>query len=71
VTVGLSGSKSPPEAIPVVKSVPAASEPSSLLRTYDSASDGSKDQKKQLQQRISADIERVRAELRKRAGMGR
>jgi post-segregation antitoxin (ccd killing protein) len=61
VTVGLSSSKSPP----------AESETATLLRSYESASDGSKDQKKQLQQRISADIERVRAELRKRAGMSR
>jgi hypothetical protein len=61
VTVGLSG----------LKSLPAGSESGSLLQSYDSASDGSKDQKKQLQQRISADIERVRAELRKRAGMSR
>jgi hypothetical protein len=61
VTVGLSGLKTPP----------AGSESSSLLQGYDSASDESKDQKKQLQQRISADIERVRAELRKRAGMSR
>jgi chromosome segregation ATPase len=61
VTVGLSGLKTPP----------AGSESSSLLQSYDSASDESKDQKKQLQQRISADIERVRAELRKRAGMSR
>jgi chromosome segregation ATPase len=61
VTVGLSGLKTPP----------AGSESSSLLQSYDSASDGSKDQNKQLQQRISADIERVRAELKKRAGMSR
>jgi hypothetical protein len=32
---------------------------------------GPKDESKQLQQRLSADIERARAELRKRVGVGR
>jgi hypothetical protein len=46
-------------------------EPNTLLESYHAERDASQEQKKQLQQRISADIERVRAELRKRAGMAR
>jgi len=70
VTVGLSGVKTQTDAtMPASKSAPA--EPNSLLQSYDSDADGSKEQRKQLQQRISADIERVRAELRKRAGISR
>ena len=48
-----------------------AAEPNTLLKSYDAEFGGSQEQKKQLQQRISADIERVRAELRKRAGVAR
>jgi len=48
-----------------------AAEPNTLLKSYNAESGGSQEQKKQLQQRISADIERVRAELRKRAGVAR
>jgi len=70
VTVGLGGVKSQTETMmPAPKS--AAGEPNSLLQTYDAEADGPKEQKRQLQQRISADIERVRAELRKRAGVSR
>jgi DNA repair exonuclease SbcCD ATPase subunit len=70
VTVGLSGVKTQTDATPpALKSTPA--EPNSLLQSYDSGADGSKEERKQLQQRISADIERVRAELRKRAGVSR
>ena len=70
VTVGLGGVKGQTEAtMPALKS--ATGEPNSLLQTYDAEADGPKEQKRQLQQRISADIERVRAELRKRAGVSR
>jgi len=70
VTVGLGGVKGQTETMmPAQKS--AAGEPNSLLQTYDAEADGPKEQKRQLQQRISADIERVRAELRKRAGVSR
>ncbi|MGH7816699.1 MAG: hypothetical protein ACREOR_04870, partial [Candidatus Binatia bacterium] len=70
VTVGLSGVKAPTETMmPALKAAPG--EPNSLLQSYGTQADGSKEQKKQLQQRISADIERVRAELRKRAGVSR
>jgi len=70
VTVGLSGVKTPTESlVQPVNSVPG--EPNSLLQSFDAEANGSKEQKKQLQQRISADIERVRAELRKRAGVSR
>ncbi len=70
VTVGLGGVKTQTDTMmPALKS--AAGEPNSLLQTYDAEADGPKEQKKQLQQRISADIERVRAELRKRAGVSR
>ena len=50
---------------------PPAQEPASLLQRYDADSSGAKQEKRHLQERISADIERVRAELRKRAGVGR
>jgi chromosome segregation ATPase len=70
VTVGLSAVKAPTDSImPALKST--AGEPNSLLKSYDAEGSGSTEQKKQLQQRISADIERVRAELRKRAGVSR
>ena len=46
-------------------------DPNTLLQSYHTEPDGSQAQKKQLQQRISADIERARAELRKRSGMAR
>jgi DNA repair exonuclease SbcCD ATPase subunit len=70
VTVGLGGVKGQSETMmPALKS--AAGEDNSLLQTYDTEADGPKEQKRQLQQRISADIERVRAELRKRAGVNR
>jgi hypothetical protein len=62
--VGLGGLKPQSE-------VPPAQEPASLLQRYDADSSGAKQEKRHLQERISADIERVRAELRKRAGVGR
>jgi hypothetical protein len=71
-TVGLGGLKPQPEALPALQ--PASTteqEPGNLLQRYDTDPAGVKEEKKQLQQRISADIERVRAELRKRAGVGR
>ena len=70
VTVGLGGGKAQTDTVtPDVRST--AGEPNTLLQSYDAEADGPKEQKKQLQQRISADIERVRAELRKRAGVSR
>jgi hypothetical protein len=70
VSVGLSAVHTPSEPnLPAAKSAPA--EPASLLTSYDADAAVSIEQKKQLQQRISADIERVRAELRKRAGVSR
>lgn len=70
VTVELSAVKAPSEPmLPTPKST--SKDPSSLLTSYDAEEVTSGDQKKQLQQRISADIERVRAELRKRAGVSR
>ena len=59
------------EAPQPLKAGSAGNEPNSLLQSYDAETVGSIDQKKQLQQRMSADIERVRAELRKRAGVSR
>lgn len=70
VTVGLGGGKAQTDTVTqAVRST--AGEPNTLLQSYDAEVDGPKEQKKQLQQRISADIERVRAELRKRAGVSR
>ena len=70
VMVGLSDVKGQTETVvPTLKSM--AGEPNILLQSYEAEADGSKDQKKQLRQRIAADIERVRAELRKRAGVSR
>ena len=68
-TVGLSSPKAQPDAMSAFS--PPANEPNSLMQSYDAESEAPKDQKKQLQQRMSADIERARAELRKRAGVGR
>jgi len=71
-TVGLGGVKPQAEALPALKPASATEqEPGNLLQRYDADSAGAKEEKKQLQQRISADIERVRGELRKRAGVGR
>jgi hypothetical protein len=71
-TVGLGGLKPQPEALPALQPASATEqEPGNLLQRYDADPAGAKEEKKQLQQRISADIERVRAELRKRAGVGR
>ncbi len=70
--IGLGGLKAQPEALPALTPASAAQEPGSLLQSYDADAAGdAKQEKKQLQKRISADIERVRAELRKRAGVGR
>jgi len=70
-TVGLGGLKAQPEALPALKPASTEQEPGNLLQRYDTDFSGAKEEKKQLQQRISADIERVRAELRKRVGVGR
>ncbi len=70
VMVGRSDVKGQTETVvPTLKST--AGEPNILLQSYEAEADGSKEQKKQLRQRIAADIERVRAELRKRAGVSR
>ncbi|MSP37961.1 MAG: hypothetical protein EXR70_05670 [Deltaproteobacteria bacterium] len=67
----LGGLKPLSEAQPVLKPA-AAQEPASLLQSYDAdPAAGAKQDKRQLQEKISADIERVRAELRKRAGVSR
>jgi len=61
-----------PSIEPVAPIMTAAEiEPNTLLKSYHADAAGSHEQKRQLQQRISADIERVRAELRKRAGVAR
>ena len=70
-TVGLGGLKPQPEVLPALKPASTEQEPGNLLQSYDTDPTGAKEEKKQLQQRISADIERVRSELRKRAGVGR
>ena len=63
--------KTPADPLPTLKPAAAAPEPNSLLQSYDADPAGAKEEKRLLQVRISADIERVRAELRKRAGVGR
>ena len=63
--------KTPADPLPTLKPAAAAPEPNSLLQSYETDPAGAKEEKRQLQVRISADIERVRAELRKRAGVGR
>ncbi len=70
-TVGLGGLKPQPEVLPALKPASTEQEPGNLLQSYDTDPTGAKEEKKQLQQRISADIEQVRSELRKRAGVGR
>ncbi len=71
VAVELSGMKSPEKGVPMVKPDTAANQANTLLQSYDAGARGPTEHEKLLQQRISADIERVRAELRKRAGMSR
>ena len=61
--------KAPGETMPPTLKPAAASETNSMMHSFDAEVDGSNEQRRQLQQRISADIERVRAELRKRAGV--
>jgi len=71
VNVGLGGLKMPAEAIPALTPMSSVSESSGVMPSHQTPADGPKDETKQLQQRLSADIERARAELRKRAGVGR
>lgn len=71
VNVGLGSFKLPAEAIPALTPMSSVSESSSVMPSHQTPADGPKDETKQLQQRLSADIERARAELRKRAGVGR
>jgi hypothetical protein len=70
VTVGL-GVNAQPQTPQALKPTSAGNESNNLLQSYDAEMIGSNDLKKQLQQRMSADVERVRAELRKRAGVSR
>jgi hypothetical protein len=49
----------------------SVSESSSVAPGKQTLASEPKDESKQLQQRLSADIERARAELRKRVGVGR
>ena len=70
MTAGLSDVKAPIDSrVPTRNST--AGELNCLLQSYEAGVEGSNEQKRQLQQRISADIERARAELRKRAGVSR
>lgn len=71
VNVGLGGLKMPAEAIPALTPMASVSESIRVMPSHQTPADGLKDETKQLQQRLSADIERARAELRKRAGVGR
>jgi hypothetical protein len=59
------------DAMPMLMPAAQVNEAAPLMQSYDTGADGVKEQKQQLQQRLSADIERVRAELRKRAGVSR
>jgi len=59
------------DAMPMLTPAAQVNEAAPLMQSYDTGADAVKDQKQQLQQRLSADIERVRAELRKRAGVSR
>jgi len=59
------------DATPILTPAAEVSEEAPLMSRFDAGVDTVKDQKTQLQQRLSADIERVRAELRKRAGVNR
>ena len=71
VNVGLGGLKLPAEPIPALTPMPSESESSGVAPSQQTPVSGPKDESKQLQQRLSADIERARAELRKRVGVGR
>jgi len=71
VNIGLGSLNLPPELIPALTPMASVSESSSVMPSPRTPADGPKDETKQLQQRLSADIERARAELRKRAGVGR
>ena len=71
VNVGLGSFKLPAQAIPASTPMASVSESSSVMPSHQAAADGPKDETKQLRQRLSADIQRARAELRKRAGAGR
>ena len=71
VNAGLGGMKLPAEAIPVLTPMSSVSESSAVAPGQQTPASGPKDESKQLQQRLSADIERARAELRKRVGVGR
>lgn len=71
VNVGLGGLKMPAEARPALTPMLSVSESSLVIPSQQIPAAGLKDETKQMQQRLSADIERARAELRKRAGVGR
>jgi hypothetical protein len=69
--VGLGGLKPPADAMPALTPMSSVSESSSVAPGQQTPASEPKDESKQLQQRLSADIERARAELRKRVGVGR
>jgi hypothetical protein len=71
VNAGVGGMKLPAEAIPALTPMSSVSESSAVAPGQQTPASGPKDDSKQLQQRLSADIERARAELRKRVGVGR
>jgi DNA repair exonuclease SbcCD ATPase subunit len=71
INVGLGGLRPPAEAIPALTPMPSESESSGIASSQQTSASGPKDENRQLQQRLSADIERARAELRKRVGVGR
>jgi uncharacterized small protein (DUF1192 family) len=71
VTARPAGVQSTLDAMPMLTPAAQVNEGAPLMQSYDTGADAVKDQKQQLQQRLSADIERVRAELRKRAGVSR
>jgi hypothetical protein len=70
-TAGLANVKATLDAMPVLTPAVEVGTRAPLMQSYVANGDAVKDPKKQLQQRMSADIERVRAELRKRAGVSR
>jgi hypothetical protein len=71
VNVGLGGLKPPADVMPALTPMSSVSESSRVAPGQQNPVSEPKDESKQLQQRLSADIERARAELRKRVGVGR
>ena len=69
--VGLGGLKPQADAVPALTPMSSISESGSVASGQQTPASEPKDESKQLQQRLSADIERARAELRKRVGVAR